>query len=270
MPANKSRDMFVHAASNLKILPSNHNTILKALNLLRQNDVSLNEVIKIIENDMGISSKIISIANSAFFRVGMPVNTIERAVINLGERELKSILFCLYYLNVFTDFLHFKKRNLHYMLRHSIFVALSSRLLAHRTGYGKPEEAFTISLLHDIGKIVFFINSELYEKLIDEAQLKHEPIVEVEKEIFGIDHQEIGYIIGLKWKLPDIFLSVINNHHSKEDIDDTSSYILRLIKEADRFFYYMEEAQSPESYLLYKEKEKLIDETENILTLLSQ
>lgn len=270
MPTNNSRDMFVHAASNLKILPSNQNTILKTLNLLKQNNVSLSEIIKIIENDMGISSKIISIANSAFFRIGMPVNTIERAVINLGVRELESILFCLYYLNIFTDFLHFKKRNLHYMLKHSIFVALSTRLLAQRTGYGEPEEAFAVSLLHDIGKIVFFMNSEIYEKLVDESQLKHEPIVEIEREIFGIDHQEIGYIIGIKWKLPDIFLSIIKNHHNGTKIDDALSYILTLVQEADRFFYFMDQVQSPESFLLNKEKEKLVEETKNILTLLSQ
>lgn len=269
MPTNNLRDMLIHSASKLKIIPSNHNTILKALNLLKHNNVSLLEVTKIIENDIGISSKVMSIANSAFFRIGTPVNTVERAILHIGERELKNVLFCLYYLNIFVDFLHFKKRNLNYMLHHSIFVALSTRLLAQRTGIDTPNEIFTLSLLHDIGKIVFFMNIEWYEKLIDEAQLKHEPIVEVEKENFGIDHQETGYIIGLKWKLPDTFKHIIKNHHNDITSNDALSYIIKLIQEADKFFYHREDAQSPESYILNKEKENIISETENLLAILT-
>ncbi|HOP85868.1 MAG TPA: HDOD domain-containing protein [Syntrophorhabdaceae bacterium] len=109
MPNDNLKEVLIHSASQLKIIPSNSNIILKALNMLKEENISINQIANLIKNDIGISSKILGIANSAFFRIGMPVNTVEKAVINLGVRELKSILFCLYYLNIFADFLHFKK-----------------------------------------------------------------------------------------------------------------------------------------------------------------
>ncbi len=268
MPNANLREVLIHSASQLKIIPSNSNIILKALNMIKQENTTMTQIANLIKNDIGISSKILGIANSAFFRVGMPVNTVEKAIINLGIRELKSILFCLYYLNIFADFLHFKKRNLHYMLNHSIFVALSARLLSQKMGIGEPEDAFTLSLIHDIGKIVFFINTQWYEKLIEEVQLKRESLIDAEREQFGIDHQEIGHIIGLKWKLPGMFLHIIKYHHTTEITDDPSFSIFKLIQEADKFFYYREEDISPESYILNKDKENIIAETDNLLSII--
>jgi len=268
MPNANLKEVLIHSASQLKIIPSNSNIILKALEMLKEENTSISQIAGLIKNDLGVSSKILNIANSAFFRIGMPVNTVEKAVMNLGVRELKSILFCLYYLNIFSDFLNFKKSNLHYMLNHSIFVALSTRLLSQKMGIEEPEEVFTISLLHDIGKIVFFMNIEWYGKLIEEAELKRESLADMEKDKFGIDHQETGYILGLKWKLPEIFLHVIKHHHSCEITDDASYYILKFIQEADRFFYYRDGGISPESYILNKDKENLLTETDNLLSIL--
>ncbi|HOP85867.1 MAG TPA: HDOD domain-containing protein [Syntrophorhabdaceae bacterium] len=154
------------------------------------------------------------------------------------------------------------------MLDHSLFVALSTRLLLQKMGIEEQEEAFTLSLLHDIGKIVFFMHIEWYGKLIEEAKLKRESLADMEKDTFGIDHQETGYILGLKWKLPEIFLRVIKHHHSHEITNDTSYYILKFIQEADRFFYYRDEVISSESYILNKEKENLLAETDNLLSIL--
>jgi len=264
------RDELINTAVNLKIAPAHSNIIGKALKLLQKDDTSIMAVTALLKNDLGVTSKLISIANSAFYRVGMPVNNIERAVMVIGQKELKHILFCLFYMNEIANYLKFKKKDLFYMLKHSIFVAHAARILSRHLLVEDPDDVFTVSFLHDIGKIVFFMNFDGYDALINESIDKSMPLSVLERERFGIDHQETGYIIALKWKLPSVFLSIIENHHNNTDGDNSGYKALRrLIYCADRFFYYRDEDTYPETFILRKEMDNLENEIETIIHIIN-
>ncbi len=264
------RNELINTAVNLKIAPSESNILSRAMNLLEQNNTSLNVITDLLKNDIGIASKLISIANSAFYRIGMPVNSIERAILMIGQTELKSILFCLFYVNEITNFLKLKKRDLFYLLKHSIFVAHGARILSKRLLLEDPEDIFTIALLHDIGKIVFFINFDRYDELINESLRDDIPLPVLERERFGIDHQEIGSIIGLKWRLPPVFLSIIENHHNDRDSKNIEyQEILWLISCVDTFFYHRDREICPETFILKKESEVMDKEIEKIISIIN-
>ncbi|HOV89877.1 MAG TPA: HDOD domain-containing protein [Syntrophorhabdaceae bacterium] len=264
------RDELINIAVNLKVAPSESNLLGRALNLLEKPDASVIDIADILKNDIGITSKLISIANSAFYRIGMPVHSIERAVIMMGQRELKSIIFSLYYLGKITNFLKLKKENLSYLLKHSIFVAHGARVLSKRLLVEDPEDVFTIALLHDIGKIVFFMIFDRYNDLINESLKNNTPLPVLERERLGIDHQEIGSIIALKWKLPPVFLSIIENHHNDRDGNNNGfENILRLICCADTFFYYKDRNDYPEAFILKKESESIDEEIEKIIYIIN-
>lgn len=263
------RDELINTAVNLKIAPLNSNILGRAINLLEKNDVSVNAIADLLKNDIGVVSKLISIANSAFYRIGMPVNSIERAIMTIGERELKSILFCLFYIGEITNFLKFKKKDLFYMLRHSIFVAHGAKILSKRLIIDDPEDVFSISLLHDIGKIVFFMNFDQYEEVINESLEKNMPLPILERQRYGIDHQEIGNIIGLKWRLPPIFISIIENHHNQMDSNSIEyTDILRLVSLTDTFYYNRDGGQQPEIFILKKEVDVIETEIERLIHII--
>jgi len=268
MVSGYMRDELINTAVNLKIAPLNSNILGKAINLLEKNDISITVIAELLKNDMGVVSKLISIANSAFYRIGMPVNNIERAIITIGQTELKSILFCLFYLGEITNFLKFKKKDLFYLLKHCVFVAHGARLLSKRLLIDDPEDVFTVSLLHDIGKVVFFMNLDGYEDLINESLEKNIPLPLLERERYGIDHQELGNILGLKWKLPPIFLSIIENHHNKMDNNTGYTDILKLVSCADRIFYYRDGDEQPEIFILKKEAEGIETEIEKLVYII--
>ncbi len=264
-----TRDELINTAVNLRIAPTHSNTILKALKLLGQPDVSMMTVIDLLKNSFGITSKIISITNSAFYRIGMPVHNIERAVMIIGQKELKNILFCLFYINEIATFLKFKNKDLFYMLKHSIFVAHAARILSKRLVIEDPEDVFTVSLLHDIGKIVFFMNFDNYDTLINESLEKDMPTHIIESERFGIDHQETGNIIALKWKLPPAFISIIKSHHNNDGGGNTEYQdIKRLVYCADKFFYHRDLDAYPEAFILRKEMEGIDAEVEKIIHII--
>jgi HD-like signal output (HDOD) protein len=100
---------------------------------------------------------------------------------------------------------------------------------------------------------------------MDEAYASKTDIALIEKAAFGIDHQEIGYFMAVKWRFPEEFAEVIRGHHSKPD---GGNRLLDLVKVADKFIENPKADLGAEGMILDKEKGRIAEETKRISALL--
>ena len=115
---------------------------------------------------------------------------------------------------------------------------------------------YTISLLHDIGKIVFYVCLPDYGETIKALNGNGKDIASLERETFGIDHQEIGCIIAIKWKFPDDFIKLyVIITKTRMQIEYGS--IFRLVNAANRFAHSTHDPSSSEGFILEKEKDTI-------------
>jgi HD-like signal output (HDOD) protein len=113
------------------------------------------------------------------------------------------------------------------------------------------------------------MNFDNYDTLINESLEKDMPIHIIESERFGIDHQETGNIIALKWKLPPVFISIIKSHHNNDGGGNTEYQdIKRLVYCADKFFYHRDRDAYPEAFILRKEMDGIDAEVEKIIHII--
>jgi putative nucleotidyltransferase with HDIG domain len=103
------------------------------------------------------------------------------------------------------------------LYHHAIGTAIIAEKLADYTGSAEPGLAYTAGLLHDIGKVVLdqSIASAyplFYRKLFEEEG----NFSEVEKEILGLDHTQVGNKLARKWLFPESLCDIIRNHHTPE------------------------------------------------------
>jgi len=101
---------------------------------------------------------------------------------------------------------------------HAINTAIIAEKLADLTGKTPPSLAYTAGLLHDIGKVVLdqYIYEDLplfYRKLNEERK----ELIEVEKDMLGIDHTEAGNELAHSWSLPESLIETITYHHNPEN-----------------------------------------------------
>ena len=94
------------------------------------------------------------------------------------------------------------------------------------------EKVFTVSILHDIGKVPFFMQGDLYRKLMEEAKSTGADICSLESQAFDIDHQELGQFMARKWRFPEEFTEVIRKHHGRAE---TGVPLVDIVAKADRF-----------------------------------
>lgn len=259
------QERLYNRAFELKIAPSLQCLIDRMIFLITDSNSSINDIYKVLNQDPGLSAKILSIANSAYYNRGYPLYNLHQALVNIGLEEVKNIILCLILMDGIRGTLKFK--DLFRFWRHSIFVATSAKILAEKTLDENPQVAYMGALLHDIGKIVFYSEIIDYEIRSKSLISDKKEIVMAEKELFGTDHQEIGYIIAKKWGLPEAITSIIKNHHNSEKGNELM--LLKLIRISDIFFYCRETNGDPEKLVLIKEKENINAELKKNMELLN-
>ena len=92
-------------------------------------------------------------------------------------------------------------------------------MLAENHGYeNKKHFIFTAALLKDIGKLIMgrFVAFS-YEKINILVNSKGYSFNEAEKEIIGMNHEELGAKVGERWRFGDKLISIIRNHHMTDE-----------------------------------------------------
>jgi len=167
---------------------------------------------RIIESDQALASKVLSVANSAFYGFAQEVKTIRRAVVAIGFDELQLLALGSGLADVFNPRSIPERFDGQGLWTHCLAVSWTARALAVRAGHRAPGEIQMAGLLHDLGKLVMAIHMaddfEQICQLVDEGLSPHEA-----ESRLGVPHTTVGRLLAAKWMLPEVHLTVIDKHH---------------------------------------------------------
>lgn len=208
-----------HVLDGLSQLPSLPVIVSKLLAILNSPRSRADDVVRYLEMDVGLSGKILRLANSAYYGLPGKINSIQRAVVQLGFNSVSSLVLSASVYNLFKG-----NASTHSVLnrtafwRHSIETALACRAIAElRRSLIDPEIAFTQGMLHDIGIVALESSfADDYQKVVDQARKLKIPLDQIEREHFGMDHGEISAWILERWNIPEIVRIPIQFHHNIE------------------------------------------------------
>lgn len=167
----------------------------------------------IVSEDSALAAKVLMIANSALFNFPSKIDTISMAVTIIGHKQLSELILSCSIVAMFKDIPQ-DVLNMDLFWKHSISVATAARLLAAARHEQNIEKFFTAGLLHDIGKLIIFVEtpkhaSSVFTKCSKTDELMHK----VEKEMLGFDHAMLGAMLLKKWKLPQDIVTAVQYHH---------------------------------------------------------
>ena len=232
--AEPSLRQLVSQLSSLPSLPSLYEELVKEL---ESPDGSVQQVGKIVAQDLGMTVKTMQLVNSAMFGLRQPVSAPEQAVAVLGMDTVKALALSI---GVFSQFNETKLNgfSIDALLNHSLAVGTYARTIAKTEQIDKTTEnhAFTAGLLHDAGKLMLVSHSpERYEQSYQLATEKGIPRWQAERETFGADHADVGaYLLGL-WGLPQPIVQAVAFHHKPEQCPNQSVSPCMLVHVANVF-----------------------------------
>jgi putative nucleotidyltransferase with HDIG domain len=206
--------------SGLGALPTPPRLYLQLTEALNSGYASIQEIGEIVQQDPSLTLKLLQIANSAHFGMARRVATPIHAVQIVGLEILRALVLCLH---AFKFYEGKKLRSLSAtdLWDHCLRTAQAARRLAAYENLPSNicEETFVSGLLHDIGKLVMAANADAdYQIVMKRSREEDVPTAQIEQEIFGATHAQVGaYLLGL-WGLPEPVVNTVEMHHSLTDV----------------------------------------------------
>ena len=231
-------------------LPGLPHTFVQAMELSKNADeITIDAVVDIIKNDPIATTRILSIVNSTYYAMRYEVTNIRKAVIVLGPGTVISVLMSISLIDLRTALDASLPIPFVDLVRHSIATAFLARQIASMSILSKMEsdeddilnDAFTVGLLHDFGKLVLIHNHadkaiNVYNKVVP-FTTKDDHMLSVEQTIFGYDHAQMGAYMMRELKMPESLCALIEAHHQvhpPDEMNSASRILLGILKLSNR------------------------------------
>ena len=200
-------------------LPTPATKAFKIFRLANDDETNISDLAAIVGTDPAIAARILKIANSAFYKSLNPITSVQEAIIRLGLKMVKRISLGLSLISAHNngpcvefDYDLFWAKSL-------ARAVVARNLTDVKQSVFNAEEAFTVGLLCQIGRLAFATAfAKEYADVLRQTGA-HSPVIlkENEKRAFGIDHNELAAELMADWRLPDVFCKAVRFQDSFDE-----------------------------------------------------
>ncbi len=196
---------------SLANIPAFPAVVLRVLDIASQDNPDFDLLVREITSDATLSAQVLRLANSPLFGCATQISTVQRAVVTLGTAQVQSLVMSVATANYSRAAL--RTEAMQKCWRHTLATAILSREIA-RAACMPREQAYSLGLLHDIGRLGLLVAwPDDYNRILQEADRESVLLLDLEKQLFTMDHCEVGRRLVEQWKLPPEFLVVAARHH---------------------------------------------------------
>jgi len=190
-------------------LPTLPSVATAALGIVRSPDAEVEELCHVIRMDVGLTARVLRVANSPGYGRRHPAKSMQDAVVTLGLRQTCDILVAVCARQLFAPGPYTEL-----LWNHSLATAVAAEEIARATRLVKPGLAFLPGLFHDVGRIAFQLadvpSFTTLQELVDAGEGTSQTF---EREWYAFDHAQAGCILTEDWGLVPEQCEAIRWHH---------------------------------------------------------
>jgi HD-like signal output (HDOD) protein len=212
-------DLLVQDVSKLVSLPD---VYYRLESLIEQPDSSMADFAKLLSTEPDLCARLLSLANSAFYSFPASIESIDKAVQIIGIRQIRELVLATSVIKSFNQ-VPLGMVNMQLFWEHSVAVGVLAKSIAQYCKLSHIERFYVGGLLHDIGRLVFYLKLPgVMHDLLIQRESNEEILFEIEKEALGYTHADAGGRLLQNWRVPDsVYEPVMYHHH----LDETSDYL---------------------------------------------
>jgi HD-like signal output (HDOD) protein len=191
-----------------RALPAMSRTVSDLLAEMNKDDPSPKRVADLIARDPALTTRVLRLSNSAFFRVSRQIGSAEEAVALLGMTHVRSLVMAA---ALGSSFKNVPGVDMVQFWRYSLRVADISRSLASLLRQNEGN-AFTAGLVHAIGDLIMHI---AMPDVIGPIDMGTPPLdlrrADAERMVLGYTYAEVGAGMAEKWQFPTSIVSALKH-----------------------------------------------------------
>lgn len=219
---NQELEYLINNADTLPTIPV---IATKVMELSEKENVSVEEIAKLVASDASISASVLKMSNSTFYGCSRTIETLPHAIMTLGLNTLKSLVIAAAAKKVYQPYGLTEKM----LWEHSFGAGLAARIIAKETASVRGEEAFLCGLFHDIGKnIMNFLDNKKFNAVMELCYNDRLSFADAERQIYAYSHSEVGALVLNKWNFPETIINAVLNHHDFVFATNEDEYSIKL------------------------------------------
>ena len=231
---------------------------------------NINDVAKLLKQDVAIASTLINISNTAFYKGIEENKTLVNAISRLGLGTTRQ------YVEVISNRSLYTSQNKKYSMImeklwvHSLACAFAAEQITKTLHLKTTNDTFTLGLIHDIGKLVLLqIIGELEVKGKFNGSLEDEKLHETLRSFHG----RFGAVLLKRWSFSADYIQIAMYHDSIEEVENPTTDFLvvhfaNILVNSMGFstedFYVEDLEKSKSCYLLRLRSHEIEDIKENV------
>lgn len=185
--------------------------------LLNADQRYTSQISEVIRRDPSLTARLLRLVNSVYYGLTSPITSIEEAVFYLGVRQIRQLATVT---PVIEDFERLVGNSLfawREFWRHCIGVAIMTREVISCMQVPSDETDYVAGLVHDVGKIVMASAFPAhFVEIQRRATNSGVNLMDLERELFGMTHAELGALYLRDHKLPRVIVETAQFHHEPE------------------------------------------------------
>lgn len=189
---------------------------------------------QIVSHDPALVTRILKVVNSAFYGLPGQIASIERAIVLLGLNAVKNIAVAASLGQLFRGIKICEGFTAKDLWAHCIGVGVSARHLARQMRLPLADEAFLAGMIHDVGLLVSLqVFPDKLAEACERAKAEGGDFCELERQVVGYDHQQLGLALCEQWKFPRSCQLVAGFHHRPAALAVNNRLLVSLVYVAD-------------------------------------
>jgi HD-like signal output (HDOD) protein len=232
--------------NNLPLLSKN---VLEIIALLDDAKSSFEKIVEKLSPE--VTAKFLSMANSAFY--GVEVKSISHALRVLGYNTMRQSLVTSLLIDHFDRFSGLETFRLDKYHQQAHYCAAVSRILGEILEYEHLANLVTVSMLHNIGKLII-------------AEQEGVKTHVAERRILGSTHAEISAMVLKKLNIPDDLCQAVRYHDTGDEQPPVVSdnRLMHILRESTRIVDLLDLGDVPESAAMVEEMENTVAEGRDV------
>lgn len=200
----------------LRQLPPLPQVLVRALALARDGGTGRADLARVIALDQGLTGYFLRLVNSAYYGLARRITSLDEAIGYLGHEAVAQAIFAFAAGPALSRPLPAYMLERYGLWQHSVAVAQGSDWVAAGRGLGPSSEAYVAGLLHDVGKLALDLMVNRQPQWGGAAEGEAEAWPEVERQVAGREHSEVGAVLVRSWNLPDRVIEAVAYHHAPD------------------------------------------------------
>ena len=249
-PSKQIRVRLLWKVDQLQMLPS---LAIKALELAKHPDCSIKQFASLIERDLTLASDMLKMANSMVYSRGIPIPSLQQAVVRLGFQQCKNLILASSANSLMMQLTMTETWIREALWRHGFLTATIASSLNRALNLGFQGEEFTAGLVHDIGRILLaLLEPSRFSKAdrldcAEDGEATQQEMLQREQALLGTDHCILGSWFLEYSGLPQSLAEVARLHHTySRELSDRPLVALTAV--ADHMANHMQLTKNPAGY----------------------